>query len=507
MTRIGPGGIKLSVTGLTGRFTGLLDSCFSSKSEVRAALPELAFQVKGDGPADPRVLRSIAFEVMRRGEADALIASLRQRHPELREAFDELAELLASQREELRLHLADFEYSPAPSPAQAPAADPFALFEPHAKGIILESTVTAMKHSAAKSIVLNLDGPQGKPPAAARPPSAHPAGPAPLGQPHGELRRPSAGGAGVPTVSEAVVGGVGKAIAGGVLVGDAGKVIAGDVEVGDVGVPQLGWTVKGVDAGADDDRPADSAPGIRLDVWAEGSPGAPKASGGRGENQRPGKGPKSKPPVHAAPPLMLPGLGSPTPRPGGGPGREHPGAGLPTVGRVGDAGLGGSGTGGAGSGSGGSSAGGSGAAAAPSLCPPLVDPQRVSLGFARPDAAERPLGQETLAAGKRYLLWVEISPKEVEGSLSHGALLQELREGDVLDVIVFPFPGQLDLEGARHGRLEIRAEGNRVAAAAWAAEHRRGEAGKDASEPAPPRLYFALRAPVEPGRQIGRAHV
>lgn len=122
-----------------------------------------------------------------------------------------------------------------------------------------------------------------------------------------------------------------------------------------------------------------------------------------------------------------------------------------------------------------------------------VPPQRASMGFAAPETPEIPIVDRTLASGQQHLLWVELAPELVAGSLAEVAPLHGLHEGDVLDVIVFPFPQQLALEGPRHGRIAIGAAGNRIVQAAW-------EAPTTGDDPARPRLYFAFRTPKKAGR-------
>lgn len=122
---------------------------------------------------------------------------------------------------------------------------------------------------------------------------------------------------------------------------------------------------------------------------------------------------------------------------------------------------------------------------------PRVEPQRVSMGLAEHEAPRRALKDRTLAKSSRYLLWVEISPRAVPGSLSEVAPLTELQEGDVIDVIAFPFRGQLALEGPRHGRVKLLAAGNQVLQAAWTGVP---------EEPGRPTLFFALQTPAKAGR-------
>jgi hypothetical protein len=125
---------------------------------------------------------------------------------------------------------------------------------------------------------------------------------------------------------------------------------------------------------------------------------------------------------------------------------------------------------------------------------PPVPPQRVSLGFASPALPAQPSSAErSLAAGAQHLFWVELAPELVAGSLRPAPpALPSLRPGDELDVILFPFPDQLVLEGARHGRLQLGGAGARVVKPAAEPEALPG--------PASTRLYFAVRTPDKAGR-------
>jgi hypothetical protein len=132
---------------------------------------------------------------------------------------------------------------------------------------------------------------------------------------------------------------------------------------------------------------------------------------------------------------------------------------------------------------------------------PLVEPQTLSLGFVTPEAPDAYLlKRQMLAAATRYLLWVEIAPKPTAPSLDGGEPMHGLRQDDELDVIVFPFPDQLALEGERHGRIQIRAGGNAVITPAY-------RVAAVASEAARSTLYFAVRTPDRLGRFALRVHV
>ncbi len=122
---------------------------------------------------------------------------------------------------------------------------------------------------------------------------------------------------------------------------------------------------------------------------------------------------------------------------------------------------------------------------------PAVPPQRVSLGFASPEDPAAPLaGDRSLATSSLHLFWVEVGADLATGSLlPPPAPLAELREGDVLDVILFPFPEQLTLEGTRHGRLQLGRTGARVDKPAH------GIRGAS-----PTRLFFLVRTPDSAGR-------
>lgn len=132
---------------------------------------------------------------------------------------------------------------------------------------------------------------------------------------------------------------------------------------------------------------------------------------------------------------------------------------------------------------------------------PPVAPQRLSLGFvtpAQPD--EYLLKHHTLTAATRYLLWVEIAPELAVHSLAGDAPMHGLRQDDELDVIVFPFPDQLALEGERHGRVQIGGSGNVVVRPAHVAAGTAGAAARTT-------LYFAVRTPDRLGRFALRVHV
>jgi hypothetical protein len=132
---------------------------------------------------------------------------------------------------------------------------------------------------------------------------------------------------------------------------------------------------------------------------------------------------------------------------------------------------------------------------------PLVEPQTLSLGFVTPEAPDAYLlKRQMLAAATRYLLWVEIAPKLTAPSLEGGEPMHGLRQDDELDVIVFPFPDQLALEGERHGRVQIRAGGNAVITPAY-------RVAAVASEAARSSLYFPVRTPDRLGRFALRVHV
>lgn len=129
---------------------------------------------------------------------------------------------------------------------------------------------------------------------------------------------------------------------------------------------------------------------------------------------------------------------------------------------------------------------------------PLVEPQRVSLGFVTPEAPDAYLlKRQMLAAARRYLLWVEIAPELAAHSLAGDEPMHGLRQDDALDVIVFPFPDQLALEGERHGRIQIRAGGNLVVTPAF----------KASGAAAASTLYFPVRTPDHLGRFALRVHV
>jgi hypothetical protein len=133
---------------------------------------------------------------------------------------------------------------------------------------------------------------------------------------------------------------------------------------------------------------------------------------------------------------------------------------------------------------------------------PLAEPQHLSLGFVTPEAPDAYLlKRQTLTAAKRYLLWVEIAPELAAHSLDGGGPMHGLRQDDELDVIVFPFPDQLALEGERRGRIQIRGGGNLVVTPAHLLDP---DAHADA---APYTLYFAVRTPDRLGRFALRVHV
>jgi hypothetical protein len=127
-----------------------------------------------------------------------------------------------------------------------------------------------------------------------------------------------------------------------------------------------------------------------------------------------------------------------------------------------------------------------------------VAPQFVNLGFAVPDAAGTPLVDRTLGAGEWYVFWVEIQPHLIAGSAGGAAALADLHDGDTLDVILFGFPRQLRIGPARHGRVQIRAGGNRVVQPAWPET-------PDALKTT--RLCFAVRTPWTFGRAALRCNI
>jgi hypothetical protein len=127
-----------------------------------------------------------------------------------------------------------------------------------------------------------------------------------------------------------------------------------------------------------------------------------------------------------------------------------------------------------------------------------VEPQIVSLGFSTPDAPDAPILNTTLAADTHYILWLGIAPEYIEGSLAGAAPLVGLSEGDEIDVILFGFPDQIILDGARHGRVRISARGNRVTKLAWK---------KTPKELSSFTLCFAVKTPRRPGRFALRCHL
>ncbi|MEZ4364400.1 MAG: hypothetical protein R3B48_29765 [Kofleriaceae bacterium] len=129
---------------------------------------------------------------------------------------------------------------------------------------------------------------------------------------------------------------------------------------------------------------------------------------------------------------------------------------------------------------------------------PYVEPQIVCLGFARPARPEAPIIDRTLAAGQRYVLWVEIGPEFIAGSLQDVSPIEGVREGDELDVVLFAFPEQLALDEHRHGRVRIQSAGNRVVRAAWP---------ETPPEIAEQTLCFAVTTPALPGRYALRCNV
>lgn len=135
------------------------------------------------------------------------------------------------------------------------------------------------------------------------------------------------------------------------------------------------------------------------------------------------------------------------------------------------------------------------ASAAPAL--PLP-PQIVSLGFANIDDPSAFLVDRTLATDDDALLWLEIQPELVPGSAGGEVPLAGLREGDLIDVIVFGFPDQLQLGEHRHGRILLSSSGNRVEQPAWP---------RTPAELAPLTLYFAVRTPDKPGSYSLRANL
>lgn len=127
-----------------------------------------------------------------------------------------------------------------------------------------------------------------------------------------------------------------------------------------------------------------------------------------------------------------------------------------------------------------------------------LPPQVVSLGFANLDDPSAFLVRRTLATDDDTLLWLEIQPDLVPGSAGGEVPLVGLREGDLIDVIVFGFPDQLQLGEHRHGRIRVAASGNRVVQPAWP---------RTPPALAPLTLYFAVRTPDKPGSYSLRANL
>ncbi|TMQ08210.1 MAG: hypothetical protein E6J90_41085 [Deltaproteobacteria bacterium] len=142
---------------------------------------------------------------------------------------------------------------------------------------------------------------------------------------------------------------------------------------------------------------------------------------------------------------------------------------------------------------------GTGAEAVPvSMIAAPAEPQHVNLGFATSEAPGTPLVDHTLGAGEWYVFWVKIEPRVVAGSLPGDQPLGGLHEGDILDVILFGFPRQLQLGPARHGRVQILATGNRVVQRAWA---------DTPAALADTQLCFAVRTPWTFGRAGLRCNI
>lgn len=137
-------------------------------------------------------------------------------------------------------------------------------------------------------------------------------------------------------------------------------------------------------------------------------------------------------------------------------------------------------------------------AAAPAALTTSLPPQIVSLGFANLDDPSAFVVDRTLATDDDALLWLEIQPDLVPGSAGGEVPLTGLREGDLIDVIVFGFPEQLQLDEHRHGRIRLSAAGNRVVQPAWP---------RTPAELAPLTLYFAVRTPDKPGSYSLRANL
>jgi hypothetical protein len=155
----------------------------------------------------------------------------------------------------------------------------------------------------------------------------------------------------------------------------------------------------------------------------------------------------------------------------------------------------------------GDSAAPAGGSARPSSPPPLppaalrprVPEQQVSIGVSKPEEPELPLSSDrALAAATGHLLWVQISKERVAGAVGGVSTLSALRQDDELDVIVFPFPDQLVLDGPRHGRVRISRSGNQVVKRAWS---------ERSADDTKPRLYFAFTTPEQPGRYALRCNI
>jgi hypothetical protein len=126
----------------------------------------------------------------------------------------------------------------------------------------------------------------------------------------------------------------------------------------------------------------------------------------------------------------------------------------------------------------------------------------VSIGFAhgRKPAEPMPTGR-TLATGRRYLLWVEIGPERARGSLPGAAALPDVPAGSELDVAIFGFPGQLDIDRERRrGTLRIAASG-------LAEVTRPAATPRGASALGRRRLFFPIQTPRRPGRYSIRCNV
>ena len=127
-----------------------------------------------------------------------------------------------------------------------------------------------------------------------------------------------------------------------------------------------------------------------------------------------------------------------------------------------------------------------------------VRPQIVSLGFCNRQAPDALILDRTLAVEEDYLFWLEIKPEYAPRSLPGAEPLVGLREGDVIDVILFGFPDQLALEGPRHGRLRMDQDAGHVVQRAFVP-------ARDAGSPFT--LYFAVRTPPAPGRHSLRCNL